>query len=83
MATKSGADAQRGDTVKNLATGQTLRVIGQTNGGSLVMETGVRWERPHVVVVETAIEREVRLEEEMNADLIERYNLRGITPPSY
>lgn len=29
------------------------------------------------------VEREVRLEEARNADLIEYYNLRGITPPDY
>ena len=28
-------------------------------------------------------ERQVRLEEEMNADLIERYYLRGIVAPDY
>jgi hypothetical protein len=32
---------------------------------------------------ETCIGREVRLEEEQNADLIDWQNVRGITPPEY
>lgn len=44
-------NAKRGDTVRNLRTGQILQVIGTTDDGRLIMDTGERWERWSVEVL--------------------------------
>jgi hypothetical protein len=47
----SGASAKRGDTVRNLTTGQVMQVIGTTNSGRLIVDSGAKWERWSVEVL--------------------------------
>jgi len=52
----SGADAQRGDTVRNLTTGRLGTVIGSSQFGRLIVqlhnpEGQTKWERWNVEVV--------------------------------
>lgn len=47
----NGSEAKRGDTVRNLTTGQILTVTGTTDTGRLIVDTGAKWERWNVEVI--------------------------------